>query len=419
MQNPKPKIVRIIARLNTGGPARHVVWLADGLRDDFNTELVCGSVPSGEGDMSYFAAEYDVEPFIIEEMSRELSPRDIISLWKLYRKLLREKPAIIHTHTAKAGTLGRIAGFSYKWFTPQTLIGKPRRVKFVHTYHGHVFHSYYGKLKTRFFLAIEQVLAKLATDKIIVLSEQQRREINEQFKVGKPKQFEIIGLGVDLQPFENWQNRRHILRDEINAAPDEILIGLVGRLTEVKNHSLFLQIAKIWQERESQNPRRIRFLIIGDGHLRGKLEAEASSLNLSNVTFMGERKDAQNFYPALDVVALTSLNEGTPLSLIEAMANERATISTAVGGTIDLLGAKNGLKLKDDDSTKSFQIVERGILVASEDAESFYQGLRELLMDDNLRKNFGQRGKTFVYDNYSRERLISDIKRLYQNLLMS
>ena len=209
--NRKPKIFRVIARLNTGGPARHVVWLTAGLASDqFVSVLVCGSVPPGEGDMSYFAAQHNIEPFIIEQMSRELSPKDLISLVKLYRKLRRERPAIVHTHTAKAGTLGRAAGFVYRWLTPATLIGKPRQVRFVHTYHGHVFHSYYGKWKTLLFLTIERVLARIATDRILVLSEQQRREIHEDFRVGTKKQFRIVPLGIDLAPFENSGARRHV-----------------------------------------------------------------------------------------------------------------------------------------------------------------------------------------------------------------
>ena len=150
-------------------------------------------------------------------MSRELSPKDIVSLWKIYRQIRREKPDIIHTHTAKAGTVGRVAGFLYRWLTPKTLIGKPRRVKLVHTYHGHVFHSYYGASKTKIFLFIEKTLARLATDKIVVISDQQYREIHEKFGVGKKEQFQIIPLGIDLAPFADWQSKRNILREEIGA----------------------------------------------------------------------------------------------------------------------------------------------------------------------------------------------------------
>src|SRR5882762_5826840 len=190
------KVLRIIARLNVGGPARHVVWLTAGMKPDgYDTLLVAGVVPAGENDMSYVAAQAGVSPLIIPEMSREISPRDAITVWKLFRLMLREKPDLVHTHTAKAGTVGRVAGMMYRWLTPATLIGKPRSCRFVHTYHGHVFHSYYGRLKTRLFLGIERLLARLATDRIVVVSEQQRSEINEQFRVGRRKQFAVIPLG--------------------------------------------------------------------------------------------------------------------------------------------------------------------------------------------------------------------------------
>src|SRR5678815_4718239 len=169
------KVIRIIARLNVGGPAKHVAWLTEGLREDgYNTLLVAGKVPEGEEDMGYFAADLGVFPLYIPQMSREISLNDAVTVWKLFRLFLRERPDVVHTHTAKAGTVGRTAGFLYRWLTPGTLIGKPRRCKFVHTYHGHVFHSYYGRRRTQLFLTIERLLAKLVTDRLIVISRQQR-----------------------------------------------------------------------------------------------------------------------------------------------------------------------------------------------------------------------------------------------------
>ena len=403
------KIVRIIARLNVGGPARHVVWLTKDLQnEEFQTALLTGTVPPGEEDMGYFAVENNVEPIFIEEMSRELSPKDIVSLWKIYQQIRREKPDVIHTHTAKAGTVGRVAGFFYRWLTPQILIGKPRRVKLVHTYHGHVFHSYYGAAKTKIFLFIEKTLAKLATDKIVVISDQQFREIHEIFGVGKKEQFQVIPLGIDIAPFADWKAKRQILREQVGAQPDEILVGLVGRLTEVKNHSLFLKVAKLC--RENLNSPKIKFIIVGDGHLREKLEDEAATLGVKGaVVFVGNRNDADVFYAGLDIVALTSLNEGTPLSLIEAMANEKAVISTSVGGVIDLLGK---VKLEKQD----FEIRERGVSAASNDASGFYNGLMYLASDEKLRRTVAENGRQFVEAEYSKERLVRDIKNLNRDL---
>ena len=361
--------------------------------------------------MSYFATENHVTPIVIPEMSRELSVKDTVSLWKIYRLMRREKPTIICTHTAKAGTLGRVAGFLYRWVTPSALIGKPRSICLVHTYHGHVFHSYYGPRKTAFFLFIERMLAR-ATDRILVLSEQQLREIHTDFAVGRDAQFRILRLGIDLAPFENSARQRHILRAEIGARDDEILVGIVGRLTEVKNHKLFLQIAKLWFDQADANLPKARFVIVGDGNLRGALETEAAALGLQSdkLVFVGERRDPQVFYPALDIAALTSLNEGTPLTLIEAMANERAVISTAVGGVVDLLDAKN--QTADD-----FEVATRGIAVETENAAAFVRGLRHLVENPDLRHTFGTRGLQYVRDNYSKERLLRDIEKIYRELL--
>jgi glycosyltransferase involved in cell wall biosynthesis len=407
----KIKIVRIIARLNVGGPARHVVWLTKELKNvEFQTVLLAGTVPKGEEDMSYFAAENNVAPIFIEEMSRELSLKDVVSLWKVYVQIKREKPDIIHTHTAKAGTIGRVSGFFYRWLTFGTLIGKPRRLKLVHTYHGHVFHSYYGSLKTKIFLFIEKTLARLATDKIVVISGQQYKEIHERFGVGHAEQFATIPLGIDLEPFRNWRSKQNFLREEVGARPDEILVGLVGRLTEIKNISLLLEVAQIYRTEKYENFTKLKFIIVGDGNMRRDLEREAETRGVNDVvTFLGNRNDTEIFYAGLDIIALTSLNEGTPLSLIEAMANEKAVISTAVGGTIDLLGQ---VKRESD----GFQICERGLLAASKDARGFFNGLVYLAENENLRKKLGASGQNFVESQYGKARLVNDIKNLYDKL---
>jgi glycosyltransferase involved in cell wall biosynthesis len=405
------KVLRIIARLNVGGPARHVVWLTAGLKPaGYDTLLVAGVVPTGEDDMSYVAQKAGVAPLILPHMSREISPQDALTVWKLFRLMLREKPDLVHTHTAKAGTVGRVAGFMYRWLTPATLIGRPRRCRLVHTYHGHVFHSYYGATRTRLFLAIEKLLARLATDRVIVITEQQRREINEDFRVGNASQFVVIPLGIDTDVYANWQSRRDDFRQELNIRDDEILVGIVGRLTEIKNHDLFLRVAARFKQRSST---KIKFLIIGDGHLRSQLEKQAHLLGLRDeIVFLGSRNDPENFYPALDVVALTSLNEGTPLSIIEGMANARPVIATMVGGVGDLLGER-----VSDAAGEGFAIHERGLAVASGDVEGFAQALDYLMANESLRNDLGQRGRDFVLENYAKERLVADMSALYDELL--
>ena len=406
------KIVRVIARLNVGGPAKHVVWLTAGLKE-CETLLVAGTVPPGEDDMGYFAEELGVKPLFISEMSREVSIKDALTIWKLYRLFVREHPDIVHTHTAKAGTVGRVAGLFYRWLTLRVLVGRPRSCKFVHTYHGHIFHSYYGRVKTRAFLNIERILARLGTDRIVVVSEQQRREINEEFRVGGADQFAVIPLGLDTRVFADWKERRRRFRDELGADESEILVGIVGRLTEIKNHDLFLQTAALYKERVGSHP-RVRFVVIGDGHLRNRLEEQTRALGLTeDVVFTGTRKDPEFFYPALDVVALTSRNEGTPLTLIEAMLNARPVIATAVGGVVDLLGDV----MKADDDNAPFAICQRGIRVRPNDAAGFAAGLALLIDREKSRNEMGECGRRFVVENYSKERLLDDVLSLYQQLV--
>lgn len=410
------KIVRVIARLNVGGPAKHVVWLTHGLQSaGYESVLVAGTVPSGEDDMGYFATKMGVTPVFVPEMSREISLKDILTIWKLYKIFRRERPDIVHTHTAKAGTVGRVAGLLYRWLTPQVLLGRPRRCRFVHTYHGHIFHSYYGPFKTRLFLAIEKILGRLITDRIIVVSEQQRREINKEFGVGRANQFVVIPLGLDTGLFADREKRVSSFRAELNIKEGDILIGIVGRLTEIKNHDLFIRAAALFRENYSKNSMEasVRFVIVGDGSLREKLEQQAHSLGLTNdVLFVGSRRDVENVYPGLDIVALTSRNEGTPLTLIEAMANARPVISTAVGGVIDLVGDP-----VSQNSSKSFQICQRGISVPADDAPAFAAGLACLVADAGLRREIGERGLQFVASRYSKDRLIDDIRLLYGELL--
>lgn len=410
------KIVRVIARLNVGGPAKHVVWLTAGLQNlECESVLVAGTVPPGEDDMSYFASEMGVSPHFVPEMSREISLKDALTIWKLYKLFGRERPDIIHTHTAKAGTVGRLAGLLYRWLTPNALLGRPRACRFVHTYHGHIFHSYYGPLKTRTFLLIEKALAKLITDRLVVVSQQQRREINEEFGVGRPEQFSVIPLGLDTSVFADWKERGSLFRDELGLAADDILVGIVGRLTEIKNHELFIRAAALLKNNFSarSTEMRVRFIVVGDGSMRNTLEQHAASLGLGeDMIFTGSLRNLERVYPALDIVALTSRNEGTPLTLIEAMANARPVISTAVGGVIDLLGESNS-----HDDNELFKICERGLSVPPDNPSAFAAGLARLIVDPTLRRETGERGLQFVVSHYSTKRLLRDITNLYADLL--
>lgn len=377
------RILRIIARLNVGGPARHVVWLHEGLAArGHECLLVTGVVPPGEQEMSGFAAAHGVTPLVIPlvipSMSRELSPRDVVTIWRVWRLMRKFRPDVVHTHTAKAGAVGRIAGLFY------------RRAKFVHTYHGHVFHSYYGRWKTRFFLAIERLLARLNTDRIVVLSDQQLHEIRDEFHVGRASQFAIVPLGIDLGE----------LRSDNPVAPrEEMVVGIVGRITAIKNHEMFLRVAE-------RLLGQARFVVYGDGAERTALEARAT-----NVEFAGTL-EARDVYRSLDIVALTSRNEGTPLAIIEAMACGKPVISTAVGGVVDLLG--DVVEHRD-----GFDVRERGVTAASDDDRGFAAGLLFLIENPSLRRKFSERGTARAENCHSKERLVADILALYSEVAPS
>lgn len=400
--HPRIRIVRIIDRLNIGGPAKHVTWLTAGLDPElFDSVLITGTVPDGEGDMSYFAHEAGIEPIVIPEMSREIGPRDLIVIFKLLGHLWRLKPQIIHTHKAKAGAVGRVAAFLYRCL-------RPGQCRVVHTYHGHIFHSYYSPAKTRLFVTIERILARFATDRIITISEQQRREIGEDFRVGRPDQLQVIPLGIDL---DEARPSNSSFRAELGLDQQALLIGIVGRLCEVKNHKLFLEGAAEFLKNTADSTLKPYFVIIGDGHLRAELEASARELRISlQVIFAGFRREASTLYHELDLVALTSLNEGTPLTLIEGMNCGRAVIATEVGGVVDLLGERR-------EGHGRLTIWDHGVTVPSGDAEAFAHGIRYLIERPELRQKMGASGRQFVHSRLSKKRLINEIQELYLELL--
>jgi glycosyltransferase involved in cell wall biosynthesis len=405
-QTERIRIARIIDRLNIGGPAKHVAWLSAGLDPrEFETLLIAGVVAQGEGDMSYFARDAGVEPRLIEQMSRELNPVDALVIFKLLREFYRFKPQIIHTHKAKAGAVGRIAALIYKWGTPSALLLRPRACSVVHTYHGHIFHSYYGKTKTRVFVTIERALARFCTDRIVAISRRQKNEINESFRVGNEKQTEVVPLGIDFSEIESTPAPS--LRRAFGVSVDTVLIGIVGRLCEIKNQAMFIASAAEVRRRRPG----VRFVVIGDGHLRAALESQAESLGLGgDLMFTGFRDDVASLYRELDLVALTSLNEGTPLTLIEAMSQSRAVVSTEVGGVLDLMGEAQA-------EMTDFSLWKHGASSKSEDQEGFASALIHLIDHPRLREQMGQDAQRFVRSQMSKERLIGDIESLYRRLV--
>ena len=405
------RIARIIDRLNVGGPAKHVAWLTSGLNArGFESVLITGTVPDSEDDMSYFARDAGVEPVVLKSMSRELSLMDVFVVFQLVALFHRQSPHIIHTHKSKAGAVGRVAAWAYKWLTPGTLLLRPRSCRVVHTYHGHVLHSYFGPFKTRLFLAIERMLAR-CTDRIVVISEQQRQELCEHYRIGRPQQYQVIPLGLDLK---EGPQRSGELRQELGLSPtDLLLVGIVGRLSQVKNHAMLLEAAALVIEDSPELAPRLHFVIIGDGELRAELEARADELGLAaKVTFAGFRSDVVSLYPDLDLIALTSLNEGTPLTLIEAMHAGLPVVATEVGGVVDILGSH----APSESASTAFTLWDHGATSPSRDPRAFADALCYLLERPDLRRNMGARAQAFVQTHFSVERLIEELETLYRTL---
>ncbi|MFA6609261.1 MAG: glycosyltransferase family 4 protein [Candidatus Omnitrophota bacterium] len=383
------KITRIITRLNVGGPAIHTVLLTSELnRLGYSDTLVCGNVSESEGDMMYLAKEKDVIPLVVAEMGREISPvNDIKAFWKLYRIIRKARPDIVHTHTAKAGTLGRLAAIC---------AGVPVKV---HTFHGHVFDGYFNPLKAKIFLWIERFLA-LFTDRVITVSDKVKDEIVNKLRVTDGSKCVVVPLGFELEKFLKNGADNDRFRKKLRIDKDILLIGIVGRLVPIKNHEMFLEAARIVLDSGFKG--RAKFAIIGDGELRSHLGGVAQKLGLEkDVIFTGWEQDLDMVYAGLDIVALTSLNEGTPVSIIEALASARPVVASDVGGVGDVIN--DG---------------ECGFLVKSGDVKGFSEKLLRLLDDSTLREKFGARGRELVKEKYSKNRLVRDIEQLYKECLI-
>lgn len=346
--------------------------------------------------MLYYARAKNVVPYVIPELRRELNPLDDLTAFlKICRLIAREKPDIIHTHTAKAGTLGRLAGISYNLMAAS-------KVKLIHTFHGHVFEGYFGRLKTRIFIFIERFLAYFSS-KVITVSSAVKEELIALGISGSDK-IKVVPLGLELGkflelPFEEKAGRC-------------LNIGIVGRLVPIKNHRLFLEgAAKVIRD----NPGlELRFKVIGDGELRAELEEFTRKLNLSSkVEFRGWQKDLSVVYADLDIVCLTSINEGTPVSLIEAMASGKAIAATDAGGVKDLLGES----LNGFDGLVGLSACKRGVMARSGDADSFAGALSFLIGNEGVREKMAASGREFVREKFAKERLIKDIESLYEQAM--
>jgi len=383
------KVLRVIARLNMGGPALHVAYLTAGLRDrGYDTTLVAGTLARGEDSMGFVADELGVDVVRIEELGREISPfRDLLATMRLARVIRRERPQILHTHTAKAGAVGRLAA---------VLAGPARPPVIVHTFHGHVLRGYFGPVRTRFFLALERWLASHTT--VLIAVGPQVRDDLVALGVAPPERFAVIRLGIELEERVRPQDDgRAETRRYLGVPADRFVVGWVGRMTAVKRTDDVLESFRRLREGGVD----ASLWLVGDGPDRERLERRASELGVIRDTlFLGYQEDVAPYYAAFDALVLPSANEGTPVSVIEALAAKTPVVATRVGGVPDVV--REG---------------EEGFLVDAGDTEELAERLTRLARDPALRRRLGESGRGRVLKRYAVERLLDDVDRLYAELL--
>ena len=393
-----PKVLRIINRFNLGGPTFNAALLTKHMAPEFTTLLIGGKEEESEESSQHILKDLGIEATYVDEMQREVGLSNDREAYKAIKKIIKKfKPDIIHTHASKAGAIGRSAGIAY---------GK---AKMVHTFHGHVFHSYFGTVKTNIYKNVERALA-LKTDKIIAISQRQKLELARKYRICSEDKIEVIPLGFDLERFHtNLEEKRASFRKEYSIAEDEIAIGIIGRLVPIKNHRLFL---KSIQSVKTATNKKIRAFIVGDGEERENLKQYASELGLdflngeykkggkATVQFTSWIKNVDWVNAGMDIIALTSLNEGTPVSLIEAQAACKPIVSTKVGGVSNIV-----------------QHNETALLSPSECEKQFSANLLQLIEDKDLRRTMGRTGWDNVNKQFHYNRLVLDMKNLYNTIL--
>ncbi len=383
--HPKIRVARIFSRLNIGGPSLHVILLTERLNPQrFETVLLIGHEGLREGNMLQLAHSRGVDPVEIPCLGRELSIWDdfraTIHLWRLLRRL---KPAIVHTHTSKAGFTGRLAAM---------LAGVPI---VVHTFHGHVFEGYFGSLLTSVFVRIERILAN-KSDAVITISAALKNQLLHR-KIGSEEKIRTIELGLDLDPFLAIRGPSNVLRARLSLAENVRLVGVIGRLVPIKDHRTFLSAAAL----VAKEMNTVHFVIVGDGELLNSLKRLSGDLGLdARVHFTGWMYPLAEIYADLDVVVISSRNEGTPVSLIEGAASCKPLIATRVGGIPDMI--HDG---------------QDGLIVSPADPQCLAGAILKVLRDPDMASQLALRARERARFRYAASRLVSEIESLYLDLL--
>jgi glycosyltransferase involved in cell wall biosynthesis len=379
----------VIARLNMGGPALHVAYLASGLREHgYDTTLVAGSLARGEDSMEFVADELGVKVERLPGLRRDISPiRDVFAVFRLAQLIKRERPTILHTHTAKAGAVGRLAAL---------VSGDARPPIVVHTFHGHVLRGYFGPLRTLGFRLLERWLAR-GTDALVAVSPEVRDDL-VRLGVAPREKFTVVRLGIELEErLGGGRNGRDETRRVLGIAPERFTVGWIGRMTGVKRTGDVLLAFKELRERGVD----ALLCMVGDGPEREQVEQRAHDLGIMRDTlFLGYQEDVAPYYSAFDAMILPSGNEGTPVSAMESLAAGRPVVATRVGGVPDVV--RDG---------------EDGFLVELGDVPELASALARLADDPELRTRMGEAGRARVLPRYAVQRLVDDVDRLYRSLL--
>ncbi len=389
-----PKILRIINRFNLGGITYNVSYLSKYLPANYETLLVGGPQEVGEESSLFIPQSLGLNPKIIPELRRSINPLQDYKAYKKIKQIINEfKPDIVHTHASKAGAIGRLAAVHCN--VPVI----------VHTFHGHVFQGYFSPIKTSVFKFIEKYLSKKSSA-IIAISQIQKSELTKIHKVCSENQTTVIPLGFDLNRFtENQLEKRLAFRNSYFIAENELAIGIIGRLAPIKNHFLFIDAIEFVLKNTTQ---KIKAIIIGDGETKQSLINYIKQKQLiyslgenNNATFIFTSwiKEVDIALAGLDLVCLSSKNEGTPVSLIEAQAAGKFIITTNVGGIKDILNPNCGLLSEVEDET------------------NFKTNLLNAVVNYKTVTANSASAKNEVIEKFSYQRLCRDMDKLYTKLL--
>ena len=404
------RVLRVITRLNAGGPSRHVVWLAEGLSAwGYESLLAAGRLAPGEDDLAGFARERGVVVRDVPSLRRAVHPvRDARALGAILDIIREFDPDLIHSHHSKAGFVSRVAAQIAN--RARRRAGR-QRIATVHTFHGNMISFNFTGWRRAAFGMAERFLSHRATDAVVVLSPRQRDEIVSRFRFAPAEKVFIVPNALDLDPYTALPPPE-VLRGELGLDSRDFVIGMIGRIAPQKDHVGFLEAARV----VAAESRHARFVIVGGGEGRGRLERMASELGLADrAFFLGPRTDLPAIYAALDVVALTSHNEGTPLSIIEAMAAGRPIVSSDVGGVRDLLTRET---VGDVTARRFVESPEpRGLLVPRGDSRQFARELLRLERDAELRASLGARGRAYAREHHGLPRLMADLAKIYRVVL--